>query len=735
METKAWEEILVAANNNYSPRTGHTIVSDSKFIYLFGGTDGQSRNNDLHRFDPQSKTWALISVTGSPPLSRSGSQCAIYKSSIYFFGGYTKKDGEYFNDLHTFDIESSQWEEVKCSSPEQPLQRTDHTLSIYKDSLYVFGGYDGKTRFNDLCIFNIPSRTWTIKQDPNYPTNRFGHSSVVCSDKLIIFGGWNGHITLNDVWLYSFQNDRWTEMAHNTLISPRYRHIAVSIGNSMFVFGGVNKEQVRFCDTYELNVKGQYWVKVETTQNPSARTFHRATIFDGFLYILGGYDGLRKNDMFRLYLTDSSPEDDIESNPLLAINPENDEKLCWKEIEVTGKSYSARTGHCAINFKGQIFVFGGTDENTRRNDLHVLDTVSLVWRQVECIGDIPTARSGAKCVEYDDYIYIFGGYTRKDGTYYDDVYRLHVNLATWQRVIAKGEIPMPRTDHTAVIYNSSMYIFAGYDGKNRFNDLRALDLESKEWTLIKEAGSPPINRFGHTSIVFNHSMYVFGGWDGHDTLDDLYQYSFTSKLWYELRRSQGIRPNPRYRHSCVIFESSLFIFGGVDKSQTRFSDLLEYNIEKRNWLKKHVTGKIPSSRTFHTAVMQGDTMFILGGFDGKRKNDLHVIKLKCDNEEVSTRPGSAFSRIMDEEDEAVEGNNLKDLQEENNYIRETIKELSRQLENEEEKGLCKICFERDIDTVFLECAHRLTCMKCAQSLKQCPVDRKVITRVVKTIVV
>ena len=127
-----------------------------------------------------------------------------------------------------------------------------------------------------------------------------------------------------------------------------------------------------------------------------------------------------------------------------------------------------------------------------------------------------------------------------------------------------------------------MFVFAGYDGKNRYNDLRGLDLETKVWILMPNNGSIPLPRFGHTSVVFNHSMYVFGGWDGHDTLDDLYQYSFTSKIWYELRRTQGVKPNPRYRHSCVVYQNSLFIFGGVDKTQTRYNDLYEYNIERRD---------------------------------------------------------------------------------------------------------------------------------------------------------
>jgi hypothetical protein len=65
----------------------------------------------------------------------------------------------------------------------------------------------------------------------------------------------------------------------------------------------------------------------------------------------------------------------------------------------------------------------------------------------------------------------------------------------------------------------------------------------------------PLNRFGHTAVVYEHSMFIFGGWNGHDTMDDIYQYSFckfklylriiyfiASNYWYEIKRVKGARP-------------------------------------------------------------------------------------------------------------------------------------------------------------------------------------------------
>lgn len=35
---------------------------------------------------------------------------------------------------------------------------------------------------------------------------------------------------------------------------------------------------------------------------PSARTFHKTVVHEGYMYILGGFDGRRLNDIYRILL-------------------------------------------------------------------------------------------------------------------------------------------------------------------------------------------------------------------------------------------------------------------------------------------------------------------------------------------------------------------------------------------------------------------------------------------------
>ena len=66
-----------------------------------------------------------------------------------------------------------------------------------------------------------------------------------------------------------------------------------------------------------------------------------------------------------------------------------------------------------------------------------------------------------------------------------------------------GTPPSERTDHSAVLYEDAIYIFAGYDGHSRYNDLYKISLKKGKlrWKAIQTDGTIPLNRFGHTAIV------------------------------------------------------------------------------------------------------------------------------------------------------------------------------------------------------------------------------------------
>lgn len=130
--------------------------------------------------------------------------------------------------------------------------------------------------------------------------------------------------------------------------------------------------------------------------------------------------------------------------------------------------------------------------------------------------------------------------------------------------------------------------------------------------------------------------------------------------------------------------------------------------------------------------MFGNIMYIIGGFDGTRLNDLHHIALPVslyeeDSESMRriSRPTSSASGVMQTVPSDLPVNNSFDNDIRNNdvvYLKKKIQILQRQVKElssilkQEEENLddCITCYSRQIDTVFLECAHRVMCSKCAQ---------------------
>ncbi|KAG9509811.1 E3 ubiquitin-protein ligase rififylin [Fragariocoptes setiger] len=64
--------------------------------------------------------------------------------------------------------------------------------------------------------------------------------------------------------------------------------------------------------------------------------------------------------------------------------------------------------------------------------------------------------------------------------------------------------------------------------------------------------------------------------------------------------------------------------------------------------------------------------------------------------------------------------------------RERLQESQDGVGDLDDENMCKICMEREINCVLLECGHYFTCVPCGKKLSECPICRQMIRRVVRT---
>lgn len=64
--------------------------------------------------------------------------------------------------------------------------------------------------------------------------------------------------------------------------------------------------------------------------------------------------------------------------------------------------------------------------------------------------------------------------------------------------------------------SSCILSFAGgFDGRSRVSDFHGFNVNTQTWNEVQHiAGDPPSPRHSHAAVVYNDSMFVFGGYDG-----------------------------------------------------------------------------------------------------------------------------------------------------------------------------------------------------------------------------
>eukprot|EP00959_Pyramimonas_sp_CCMP1952_P468059 9492590-Pyramimonas_sp.AAC.1 len=92
--------------------------------------------------------------------------------------------------------------------------------------------------------------------------------------------------------------------------------------------------------------------------------------------------------------------------------------------------------------------------------------------------------------------------------------------------------------------------------------LASFGASKREWSKV-EATNPPPPRYAHSSVVYNDTMYIFGGERSAYAFNDVWAYSFSEERWSFVTPTAGPAPAPRYDHSvAVTADGHMIVYGG-----------------------------------------------------------------------------------------------------------------------------------------------------------------------------
>lgn len=169
------------------PRVGVTMAPVNDIIYVFGGRDAEHKElNELYSFNTCTNKWTLISTGETGPVHRSYHSITSDGRFVYVFGGCG--DAGRLNDLWAYDVVDQKW--VSFPLPGESCKgRGGPGLVVSEGKVWVVYGFAGK-EMDDVYYFDLVKREWSeVETKGEKPSARSVFSTTAIGKYIYIFGG------------------------------------------------------------------------------------------------------------------------------------------------------------------------------------------------------------------------------------------------------------------------------------------------------------------------------------------------------------------------------------------------------------------------------------------------------------------------------------------------------------------------------------------------------------------
>lgn len=140
------------------------------------------------------------------------------------------------------------------------------------------------------------------------------------------------------------------------------------------------------------------------------------------------------------------------------------------------------------------------------------------------------------------------------------------------------------------------------------------------WSLVSTTNIPH-GRALHQAVLHKEAMYIIGGefFSQHEPF--LIKYDMKLKKWYNVDLSTPTEPERRFGHSAIVYNHTIYVYGGILPNGTITSELWAFNIIDAAW--NIVIGHSISNSDFccpiasvgHTATLVNNGMIIIFGYN------------------------------------------------------------------------------------------------------------------------
>lgn len=299
--------VEVANLNNPPARVGHSSVLCGNAYIIYGGDTVDTDlngfpDNNFYLFNINNNKYTVPSHVLGKPSGRYGHSIGVVSlnnetSKLYLFGGQLENDvynDIYYFELNTFKSPKARWNLVEPLNNYKPPPLTNHSMSIYKNKIYVFGGvYNNEKVSKDLWCFDVLVNKWTqVNTAGESPPPVNEHASCIIDDMMFVYGGndFSG-IIYDSMYMLNLRTLTWMKLnkkglvggpgarcGHTMTYLPKFHKILI-LGGDKNDYAGADPDNLEVYDVfngqdhgtiiYEFDVHlTDYFI--ETKENASA---------------------------------------------------------------------------------------------------------------------------------------------------------------------------------------------------------------------------------------------------------------------------------------------------------------------------------------------------------------------------------------------------------------------------------------------------------------------------------
>ena len=177
---------------------------ENQHIFVAGGFE----QNSVEIFNYRQRLWSSLKPM---PKYRHNASSFVYNNHVTVAGGWSNfksVDNMIRMNIHPLPDLSVNWSNVAAKLP---AKMHAHSSVVYKDSLFVSGGYNADQDVFSDCIYEVQLKPpYTVKLVSKMPEPRADHCSVLCDDKILIVGGTKSRAyknNLSSVLSYDIKNE------------------------------------------------------------------------------------------------------------------------------------------------------------------------------------------------------------------------------------------------------------------------------------------------------------------------------------------------------------------------------------------------------------------------------------------------------------------------------------------------------------------------------------------------